>query len=460
PSVRALIGGGDAVGANSGTLTINGNLTTGSSTVTYSCFFGTITNTDNLTKDGTSAMALRGQGIFSGFNVTVTAGTLSVGAAAQSLPTATVLSVGTGGLFQLDANSQTVGSLSGSGGINLGGGTLTIDQTAATTFSGVIQNSELAGSSTSSGHGLRGYYYDNEDFTNLKAVRDDATVNFSDLTSASQLPAAVYPNTNQLTIRWLGQVLSTATGTYTFSTRCDDGQRLWVNGTLLVDDWNTHGATTKSGAIALAANTRYDIVMEYFNQTGPCSAQLLWTPPGDSSVIVPSDHLFLPGPGALVKAGAGTLTLTNANTYSGSTTVSGGTLEVQSDGGLGGGNAAVADGATLTLDSGATNGYMSTAADLLLSGTSPLVNLNFTGTENIHGLSYNGGTTYQAAGTYGATGSGATHQDSRFSGTGILNVTAGPSSVALVSSGTPAVYGTTVTFTATVTGAAPTPRAH
>src|SRR5207249_8259074 len=110
--------------------------------------------------------------------VTVTAGTLSVGAAAQSLPTATVLSVGTGGLFQLDANSQTVGSLSGSGGINLGGGTLTIDQTAATTSSGVIQNSELAGPSTSPGHGLRGYYYDNEDFTNLKAVRDDATVNF------------------------------------------------------------------------------------------------------------------------------------------------------------------------------------------------------------------------------------------------------------------------------------------
>src|SRR5207244_3240607 len=109
------------------------------------------------------------------------------------------------------------------------------------------------------------------------------------------------------------------------------GQRLWVNGTVLVDDWNTHGATAKSGTIALAANTRYDIVMEYFNQTGGSSAKLLWTPPGDSSVIIPSDHLFLPGPGALVKAGAGgVLTLTGTNTYTGGTTVSAGTLDVQS----------------------------------------------------------------------------------------------------------------------------------
>jgi hypothetical protein len=93
--------------------------------------------------------------------------------------------------------------------VNLGGGTLTVNQTGPNTFSGSIQNSELVGSSTATGHGLRGYYYDNLDFTSLKAVRDDATVNFGDLTSPAQLPAAIYPNTNQVSARWLGQVLRT-----------------------------------------------------------------------------------------------------------------------------------------------------------------------------------------------------------------------------------------------------------
>src|SRR5437870_7608163 len=94
-----------------------------------------------------------------------------------------------GALFQLDANNQTVAGLSGAGNVNLGGGTLTVNQSGGSTFSGAIQNSELAGASTASGNGLRGYYYDNEDFTNLKAVRNDASVNFPNLTAGTNSSA-------------------------------------------------------------------------------------------------------------------------------------------------------------------------------------------------------------------------------------------------------------------------------
>jgi hypothetical protein len=160
----------------------------------------------------------------------------------------------------LPASSQTVSSLSGSGNLNLGGGTLTVNQTGDNTFSGIIQNSELTNSATALGHGLRGYYYDNNDFTSLINVRDDSTVNFPNLTASTNLPTPPYPNTNQVSIRWLGQVLTTVAGTYTFTTASDDGQRLWVNGALLIDDWASHGVTQKRFDCP-ATNTRHDVLM-------------------------------------------------------------------------------------------------------------------------------------------------------------------------------------------------------
>jgi hypothetical protein len=65
-------------------------------------------------------------------------------------------------------------------------------------------------------------------------------------------------------------------------------------------------------------------------------------------------------------------------------------------------------------------------------------------------------------GVWGSSDSGAANQDNtHFAGTGVLNVTSGPtsspSSTALASSPNPSTYGGPVTFTATVTGSGPTP---
>jgi len=161
-------------------------------------------------------------------------------------------------------------------------------------------------------------------------------------------------------------------------------------------------------------------------------------------------------PQGLTKVGTGTVTLTASNAYRGATTVSQGTLDVRSDGGLGSGNVTVVDGATLTLELGATSAYLSAAADLLLSGPAPVVNLAFTGTNTIHSLSFDGGATYAAAGTWGSKGSRAANTDSRLTGTGVLQVVSAvsptpiPTQLELVSAPNPSYYGTPVTFTATV----------
>jgi autotransporter-associated beta strand protein len=451
--IIAALSGAGAVINNNAVLTVNGNANApaGQNFNGYSCIAGVLSGAGGLVKGGTHAMALRGDNSTYAGPITLSAGILSVGAAPNRLPISIPLSVPAGALFQLDAGSQTVGSLTGSGKVNLGGGTLTVNQSGSPDiFSGVIQDSELAGSSTASGHGLRGYYYTNIDFTGLGTVRDDATVNLADM---SALPGySPTAKTNQISVRWLGQVLTTVGGSYSFATRCDDGSRLWINGILVVDNWVLQGATTKSGSLSLSANTRYDVVMEYFNNGSAGASQLFWTPPGDSSVIIPAANLFLPGPGTLVLTGSGTQQLTALNSYSGGTTVNGGTLEATIGGALGTGNVTVGNGATLILDS---NTGISPTADLT-AGTS-LVNLNYIGANNIHGLSMDGGATYQPAGTYGSAASGAANQSSLFAGLGILNVAAAPSANVLSASAATLVYGSALTLTSTITGSGATP---
>ena len=278
---------------NSGTLTVANNLTTTNSTVTYGGFSGGIDN-GSLDKEGNGSLALRGTNNLPN-GVTINGGTLSVGAGPDRIASAggAVLTIGNGATFQLDAASQTVAQISGSGTINLGGGTLNVNTPLGNTYSGVIRDSDLgANPTTAQGHGLRGYYYDNQDFTSLLAVRDDASIFFPDFTT--NFPAAILPNTNQVSVRWVGQVLAPVDGTYTFTVASDDGSRLWVNGSCVEDNWVTQSGTVRNGTITLVGNTRYDIVVEYFNQTGPATCQLRWTPPNDTGSTVIPTRLFVP----------------------------------------------------------------------------------------------------------------------------------------------------------------------
>jgi len=51
--------------------------------------------------------------------------------------------------------------------------------------------------------------------------------------------------------QWTGVILIEEAGKYTFSTRSDDGSRLWVNGKRIVNNWGLHGAREKKGRIYL-----------------------------------------------------------------------------------------------------------------------------------------------------------------------------------------------------------------
>jgi alpha-tubulin suppressor-like RCC1 family protein len=136
--------------------------------------------------------------------------------------------------------------------------------------------------------GLKGEYYDNLDFTALKVTRVDATVNFDWGSGAPDLSMGA----DTFSVRWIGFVEAPATETFTFYTVTDDGVRLWVDGTLLIDKWINQSPTEYSGTIALTKGRKIKIKMEYFENSGGASARLLWSSPSIAKQVIPRARLY------------------------------------------------------------------------------------------------------------------------------------------------------------------------
>lgn len=138
------------------------------------------------------------------------------------------------------------------------------------------------------GTGLAGTYFNNINFTSQKLSRIDATVNFDWGTGApaSQIDADTF------SVRWSGQVEPRYSENYTFYTTADDGVRLWINNVLLIDDWNEHSATERSGAVTLTAGKKYNIKLEYFDNQQDASVKLMWSSPSQGKEIIPASQLY------------------------------------------------------------------------------------------------------------------------------------------------------------------------
>ncbi len=138
-----------------------------------------------------------------------------------------------------------------------------------------------------SGSGLSGEYFNNADLTGLALTRTDGTVDFN-WASGSPDPAVA---ADSFSVRWTGRVQAQFTELYTFTTRTDDGARLWVNGELLVDQWVNQSATEWSGTIALVAGVDYTIELDYYENTGSALAQLSWSSASTPKQVIPQAAL-------------------------------------------------------------------------------------------------------------------------------------------------------------------------
>jgi PA14 domain len=141
-------------------------------------------------------------------------------------------------------------------------------------------------------NGLKGDYYDNIDFTGTLKTRYDATINKAWNSSAPI--TGIQPTT--YSVRWTGQIMPAFSETYTFYVTSSDGARLMVNGQVLVNDWKDGSSRVRSGTVALQANTKYDIRLEYYrNATNPGAVKLEWQSSSRSKQVVPQASLFTTG---------------------------------------------------------------------------------------------------------------------------------------------------------------------
>ncbi len=149
-------------------------------------------------------------------------------------------------------------------------------------YSAVFKTIELNGT------GLQATYYNNMDFTGTSITRIDPTINFNwgNGSPSTSIQADTF------SASWIGQVKPKTTGTYTFYTNSDDGVRLWVNGILLINKWNNQATTEYSGTIQLNGGQKYDIALEYFDNTRGAVVQLSWSSIGLPKEIIPQSALY------------------------------------------------------------------------------------------------------------------------------------------------------------------------
>lgn len=136
---------------------------------------------------------------------------------------------------------------------------------------------------------LAGEYFDSNDFTTLRLARVDATVDFD---WGSGAPTNTL-GADTFSVRWSGQVEAAVTTNYTFHVTADDGARLWVNDRLLCGRTITGtGAVEQRGTLALTAGQRYNLVLEYVENTGAANVRLEWSAPGLPREVIPAARLF------------------------------------------------------------------------------------------------------------------------------------------------------------------------
>ncbi len=139
--------------------------------------------------------------------------------------------------------------------------------------------------------GLKGEYFDNEDFTEPVLIRIDPRVDFTWGLGAPH-PSM---DPDYFSVRWTGLLEPDAGGETSFHVVSDDGVRLWVDGRLVIDDWKVRGTQERSGTVALEAGRRVEIRLEYFDCVSTANVHLSWSGPDRRKEIIPQERL-IPAP--------------------------------------------------------------------------------------------------------------------------------------------------------------------
>ena len=370
----------------------------------------------------------------------VLSGTVTVTATTNPVILNGVLS-GTGALVTAGASGVTLGTNNTfTGGTTISAGTLSAGGTGLGT--GLVTVSAGGTLAASGGAGITSQYFNTTPAAGnfntqallqahlatqtLALLANATTLNFG--TTGGSFPAPYASNASFFEALYTANLTIGTAGVYTFTTNSDDGTMLWIDNTLVVSNNGTHGMTLVSGAISLSAGV-HTLMMGYFDGNGGYGLVAQISGPGNTTMVdistanvaLAPTHLevaslagagavslaagdlvvgrdgtsttfsgIISGSGNVTKLGAGTLTLSGTNTFSGTTRITAGNLQIGNGGTTGTlGSGAVIDNATLTAalsDAASLTNSISGSGALTMNGTGTLtlgMNNTYTGATTV-----------------------------------------------------------------------------
>jgi len=468
--VGSLAGNGTVkLGANS--LTTNNNNST--------TFSGVIADTGGLIKQGSGVLILSGINTYTG-DTTINGGTLQTGIN-NALSNSTDVIVNSGS-YDLNDFSDTIATLSGTGSVKLGSGTLTTGNATSQTFSGVISETgnlikngtgtfTLSGINTYTGNTTINTGTLQAGTNNILSNSTDVIVNSGSSYDLNNFSDTIATLSGAGSVKLGSATLTTGNATsQTFSGVISETGSLIKNGSgvLTLSGVNTYtgdttvnGGTLRAGTNNILSNSTDVIVNSGSSYDLNNFSDTIGSLAGAGNVLLGAGTLttganntntifsgVISETGNLTKSGNGTFTLSGNNSYTGSTTINSGSLKVGnggSSGTLGTGN--IIDNSLLYFNrSGSAftvSNTISGTGQLRKQGSASLTlsgNNSYSGSTNIEG-----GTLVAATSTALGNASGATSINSgavldlksvaigsesvSIFGTGILNVSSGNSSL-------------------------------
>ena len=154
-----------------------------------------------------------------------------------------------------------------------------------TTSTDLVINVTVPGTGT----GLLAQYFSNPTLSGPPSLQRVEAVN-ADWVNGS--PASNLP-VDRFSARWTGSLQASVTGSVQLLTRADDGVRVWLDNRLVIDNWTVRPAAVDAATVQLVAGRRYPVTVEYFEDAGQASMQLLWQLPGSSAAVpIPAMQLY------------------------------------------------------------------------------------------------------------------------------------------------------------------------
>ncbi|MFC1462915.1 PA14 domain-containing protein, partial [Verrucomicrobiota bacterium] len=88
-----------------------------------------------------------------------------------------------------------------------------------------------------------------------------------------------------------GVIEITAAGDYTFYTTSDDGSRLYIEDSMIVDNDGAHGMQERSGVVTLSVG-KHPIRVDFFQGGGGHGLEVRYAGPGIAKQLIPNAVLY------------------------------------------------------------------------------------------------------------------------------------------------------------------------